>query len=227
MSSKKINPSQDITNSVLQEVLLDETPGPSKPSNKKNKKEKVTTSSPQSGSDSQGSSKKIIPTPPDADAFVRHDEKGRIVFDTRAISEQNKMLVMDKKILTDEVVSLRARVEELSLKSSGSQPVPTPSKDLLTTEGLERAHSNSSNNSMDALFRFVADKMCSAVSTGEVVLPIPSLPYETSGPSKKVSPQDVESNRSSVRSCARDILGSSMGEASGDELDITMEDNEG
>ena len=215
-----MNPSQDITNSVVQEVLLD------KPSSKKNKKEKATTSSPpESRSDSQGSSKKIIPTPPDADAFVRYD-KGKIVLDTRAISEQNK-LVMDKKILTDEVVSLRARVEELSLKSSGSQPVPTPSKDLLTTEGLERAHSNSSNNSMDALFRFVADKMCSAVSTGEVVLPIPSLPYETSGPSKKVSPQDVESNRSSVRSCARDILGSSMGEASGDELDITLDDNEG
>ena len=136
MSSKKRNPSQDTTNSVVKEVVLDETAGPSKSSSKNNKKEKVTTSSPQSGSDSQGSSKKIIPTPPDADAFVRHDEKGKIVFDTRAISEQNKKLVMDKKVLTDEVVSLRARVEELSLKSSGSHPVPTPSNDLLTTEGL-------------------------------------------------------------------------------------------
>ena len=214
-----MNPSQDITNSVVQEVLLD------KPPSKRNKKEKVTTSSPlESGSDSQGSSRKVIPTPPDADAFVRYDEKGKIVLDTRAISEQNKMLAMDKKMLTDEVVSLRARVEELSLRGPGSQPVPTPSRDLLITEGLERAQGDSS---MDALFKFVAKEMCSAVSTGKVVLPIPSLPYETSGPSKKVSPQDVESNRSSVRSSARDILGSSMGEASGDELDITLDDNEG
>ena len=74
---------------------------------------------------------------------------------------------------------------------------------------------------------WLAKEMCSAVRSGKVVLPIPSLHLETSGPSKKVSPQDVESNRSSVRSSARDILGSSMGEASGDELDITSDDNGG
>ena len=210
-----MNPSQDITNSVVQEVLLD------KPSSKKNKKEKVTTSSPlESGSDSQGISRKVIPTPPDADAFVRYDEKGKIVLDTRAISEQNKMLAMDKKMLTDEVVSLRAKVEELSLRGPGSQPVPTPSRDLSITEGLERALGESH---YDSLCRFVAKEMCSAVNSGKVVLPIPSLHLETSGPSKKVSPQDVESNRSSVRSSARDILGSSMGEASEDELDITSD----
>ena len=219
MSNNKKNPSKDITDSVVDEVLLD------KPPTKKNKKDKATTSSPiESGSDSQGSNSKVAPTPPRSGAFVRYDEKGKIILDARAVSEENKLLTSEKKMLTDEVVSLRARVEELSLRGPGSQPVPTPSRNLSITEGLERAQGDSS---MDALFKFVAKEMCSAVSTGKVVLPIPSLPLETSGPSKKVSPQDVESIRSSVRSSTRDILGSSMGEASGDELDISLEDNEG
>ena len=101
MSNKKMNSSQEISDSVVQEVLLD------KPSSKRNKKEKVTTSSPlESGSDSPGIGRKVIPTPPDADAFVRYDEKGKIILDTRAISEENKLLANEKKMLTDEVVSL-------------------------------------------------------------------------------------------------------------------------
>ena len=219
MSNNKKNPSKDITDSVVEEVLLD------KPPTKKNKKDKTTTSSPiESGSDSQGSSSKSSSSPPRSQAFVRHDAKGKIVLDARTVSEENKQLTNEKKVLTDEVVSLRARVEELSLRGPGSHPVPPPSKHLLISEGLERAQSD---NSMEALFEFMANRMCSAVSTGKVVLPIPSLPLETSGPSKKVSPQDVESIRSSVRSSTRDILGSSMGEASVDELDISLEDNEG
>ena len=216
MSNKKMNPSQDITDSVVEEVLLD------KPPTKKNKKDKVTTSSPiESGSDSQGSNSKVAPTPPRSGAFVRHDGKGKIVLDARAVSEENKLLTSEKKLLTDEVVSLRARVEELSLRGPGSQPVPTPSKHLLIPEGLERAQSDSS---MDALFEFMANKMCSAVSTGKVVLPVPSLPLETSSHGRKVSHQDGESSRGSVRSSARDMLGSSMGEPSVDDLDFSLED---
>ena len=59
MSNKKMNSSQDISDSVVQEVLLD-----NKPSGKRNKK-KVTTSSPlESGSDSPGIGRKVISTPP-------------------------------------------------------------------------------------------------------------------------------------------------------------------
>ena len=56
MSNNKKNPSKDITDSVVDEVLLD------KPPTKKNKKDKATTSSPiESGSDSQGSRMKWCP----------------------------------------------------------------------------------------------------------------------------------------------------------------------
>ena len=216
MSNNKKNPSKDITDSVVDEVLLD------KPPTKKNKKDKTTTSSPiESGSDSQGSSSKSSSSPPRSQAFVRHDAKGKIVLDARTVSEENKQLTNEKRVLTDEVVSLRARVEELSLRGPGSHPVPPPSKHLLISEGLERAQSD---NSMEALFEFMANRMCSAVSTGKVVLPVPSLPLETSSHGRKVSHQDAESTRGSFRSTARDVVGSSMGEPSVDELDLSLED---
>ena len=92
MSNNKKNPSKDITDSVVEEVLLD------KPPTKKNKKDKATTSSPiESGSDSQGSNSKSAPTPPRSGAFVRHDGKGKIVLDARAVSEENKLLTSEKK----------------------------------------------------------------------------------------------------------------------------------
>ena len=228
MSNKNMDSSQDISDTNVQEILFDK-----KPSNKKSKKqEKLATSSPQdSGTDSLGESRKVIATPSDASALVRVNSEGKIHFDTKAIAQENsekqkriKELSEERKLLLDEVVTLRSQLEELSSESPRSHPEPGPSRDLLT-DGHERVLCKSQFNS---LCKVVAKEVHSAVKTGKEVRSIPSLPLEAYGPCRMVSPHDVLSGKNSERSSARDIVGSSMGDASGDEFeDISTDDNIG
>ena len=126
MSKKQMDSLQEISDSNVQEILLDK-----KPSSKKSRKsDKLTTSSAQeSGSDSLGEARMVIPTPPDATALVKVNAEGKLHFVTRAIAQENREL-------KDEVLALRSRLEELS-RSPRSHPDPSPARDPLT-EGLER-----------------------------------------------------------------------------------------
>ena len=219
--------SQEISDSNVQEILLDNKP----PGKKHKKQEKLATSSPlESGSDSLGEARKVIPTPPDATALVRVNAEGKIHFDTKAIAQENsekqkriKELSEERKLLLDEVVTLRSQLDELSA-SPRSHPEPGPSRDLLT-DGHEKVLCKSQFNS---LCKAVAKEMHSAVKPGKEVRSIPSLPLEAYGPCRMVSPHDVLSGQNSERSSCRDIVGSSMGDVSGDDLeDISTDDNIG
>ena len=117
MSKKQMDSLQEISDSNVQEILFDK-----KPSSKKSRKsDKLTTSSAQeSGSDSLGEARMVIPTPPDATALVKVNAEGKLHFVTRAIAQENREL-------KDEVLALRSRLEELS-RSPRSHPDPSPAK---------------------------------------------------------------------------------------------------
>ena len=162
----------------------------------------------------------IIPTPPDATGLVRITEKGKLKIDTKAIAQENKTLKAGMGALQDEVIALRSQLEEWS-KSPRSQPDPSPAKDLLT-EGLERVLCKSQ---LDTLCNFVADKCSQAVLSGkEIISPVPSLPSKAPGPSRVVSSQIGSTGKSFAKPSPKDILGSSLGDGSEDDLeDISLD----
>ena len=91
MSKKQMDSLQEISDSNVQEILFDK-----KPSSKKSRKsDKLTTSSAQeSGSDSLGEARMVIPTPPDALCL-----RASYILDTKAIAQENREL-------KDEVLAL-------------------------------------------------------------------------------------------------------------------------
>ena len=143
MSNKKqTDTDQEMSESSVKEILFAKENPSKKP--KKDSKKLTTSSSQESGSGSLGETRMIIPTPPDASALVRSTEKGKLFFDTKAIAQENKTLkagnskmLIEVGALQDEVIALRSQLEELS-KSPRSHPDPSPARDLLITEGLER-----------------------------------------------------------------------------------------
>ena len=243
MSNKSMDSSQDISSDTnVQEILfesqtLESKSDGKKPSNKKSKKqEKLATSSPQdSGNDSLGESSKVIAGPSlPPPALVRTNSEGKIYFDTKAIAQENsekqkriKELAEERKLLLDEVVTLRSQLDEALRESEASprsHPEPGPSRDLLT-DGHGKVLCKSQFTS---LCKAVAKEMHSAVKPGKEVRSIPSLPLEAYGPYRMASPHDVLSGQNSERSSCRDIVGSSMGDVSGDDLeDISTDDNIG
>merc|ERR1712215_303406 len=86
-------------------------------------------------------------TPPDHTGLVRVTEKGKLRIDTKAIAQENKILKASMGALQDEVIALRSQLEEMS-KSPRSHPDPSPAKDLLITEGLERVVCQSQYDSL-------------------------------------------------------------------------------
>ena len=213
MSKKQMDSLQEISDSNVQEILFDK-----KPSSKKSRKsDKLTTSSAQeSGSDSLGEARMVIPTPPDATALVRVNDEGKLHFDTKAIAQENREL-------KDEVLALRSRLEELS-RSPRSHPDPSPARDPLT-EGLERVLCQSQ---FDSLCKFVAEQVHSAVKSGKEVISIPSLPSEAPSSSRMASPQEGSFGKNLEKPSPRDILGSSIGDGSEDDLeDISLDDKAG
>ena len=184
----------------------------------------TTSSAQESGSVSLGEDRRVIPTPSDASALVRITEKGKLNFDTKAIAQENKTLKAGMGALQDEVIALRSQLEELS-KSPRSQPDPSPAKDLLITEGLERVLCKSQ---FDTLLNFVADQVQSAVKSGqEIITPVPSL-GDGSGPSRVVSSQIGSTGKDFAKPSPKDIVGSSIGDGSEDDLeDFILEDQVG
>ena len=222
MSNKKqTDTDQEMSERSVKEILFAKENPSKKP--KKDSKKLTTSSAQESGSGSLGEDRMVIPTPPDATALVRSTEKGKLIFDTKAIAQENKTLKAGMGVLQDEVIALRAQLEELS-KSPRSQPDPSPAKDLLT-EGLERVLCKSQ---FDTLCNFVAEQVHSAVISGkEIISPVPSLPSEAPGPSRVVSSQIGSTGKSFAKPSPRDILGSSLGDGSEDDLDFILDDQVG
>ena len=215
MSKKQVDPLQEMSDSNVQEILFAK-----KSSSKKSRKETdtlATSSAQESGSDSLGEARMVIPTPADATALVKVNAKGKLHFNTKAIAEENREL-------KDEVLALRTQLEELS-KSPRSHPDPSPARDPLT-EGLERVLCQSQ---FDSLCKFVGEQVHSAVKSGkETISPVPHLSSEAPGPSRVVSPQAGSSGKNLAKPSPRDILGSSIGDGSEDDLeDISLDDQVG
>ena len=217
MSKKQVDSLQEISDSNIQDILL------SKPKGNVNKKARkdtdmlATSSAQESGSDSLGEARLVKPTPADAHALVKVDAKGKLQFNTKAIAKENKEL-------KDRVFALQAQLEEAS-KSPRIQPDPSPAKVSLT-EGLERVLSK---DQFDTFCKFVGDQVAAAVKSGqETVSPVLPLLSDAPGPSKAVSSQVGSSGKKSARASQRDILGTSMGDGSEDDLgDLSLDDQEG
>ena len=206
-------------NSVNEILFAEETP--SKP--KKESKRLTTSSTQEAGSGSPGESRKIKPTPPDATGLVRITESGKLKVDTKAVALENKKLKANEGILQDELVALRAQLE--MYKSPGSHPVPSPANDLSISEGLEGALSKSQ---FDTMLKFIGnqvriyqDSQSAAKSGKEMISTAPSLDLEAPGPSRVASSHIGSAEKSFAKPSHKDIVGSSLGDGSGDDLDVT------
>ena len=215
MSNKKqTDTDQEMSENSVKEILFSEETSNKKP--KKDSKRLTTSSTQESGSGSLGEDRKIIPTPPDATGLVRITEKGKLRIDTKAIAQENKTLKASMGALQDEVIALRSQLEETS-KSPRSHPDPSPAKDLLITEGLENVLCKSQ---FDALLDYVGERVQSAVTSGkEIISTVPSQDLEAPGPSKVASSNIGSAGKSSAKLSSKVILGSSLGDGSGDDLD--------
>ena len=216
MSKKQVDSLQEISDSNIQDILLSKP----KNANKKAKKDTdmlATSSAQESGSDSLGEARLVKPTPADAHALVKVDAKGKLQFNTKAIAKENKEL-------KDRVFALQAQLEEAS-KSPRIQPDPSPAKDPIT-EGLEGVLSK---DQFDSLCKFLGNQVAAAVKSGhEIVSPVLPLLSDAPGPSKAVSSQAGIAGKSLARASPRDILGTSMGDGSEDDLgDLSLDDQEG
>ena len=207
-------------NSVNEILFAEET------QSKKAKKEskRLTTSSTQeSGSGSPGEARKIKPTPPDATGYVRLTDSGKLKVNTKAVALENKNLKANMGIMQDEIIALRSQLEKS--KSPGSQPDPSPAKDLSITEGLEGALSKSQ---FDTMLKFIGnqvriyqDSQSAAKSGKEMISTAPSLDLEAPGPSRVASSHTGLAEKSLAKPSHKNILGSLLGDGSEDDLDVT------
>ena len=216
MSKKPVDSLQEISDSSIQDILL------SKPKNVNKKARKDTdmldtSSAQESGSDSLGEARLVKQTPADAHALVKVNAKGKLQFDTKAIAKENREL-------KDQLLALQAQLEEAS-RSPRIQPDPSPAKDPLT-EGLEKVLSK---DQFDTLCKFVGHQVAAAVKSGqEIISPVLPIISDAPGPSKAVSSQVGISGKKLARTSPRDILGTSMGDGSEDDLgDLSLDDQEG
>ena len=226
MSNKKQKDTdQEMSENSVNEILFAEETPSKKP--KKDSKRLTTSSTQESGSGSLGETRMINPTPPDATGLVRITESGKLKIDTKAIAQENKTLKASMGVLQDELVALRSQLEEMS-KSPRSHPDPSPAKDLSITEGLEGALSQSQ---FDKLLNFVGDQVriyqesqSAAKSGKKIISKAPSLDLEAPGPSRLVSSHTGSAEKSFAKPSHKDIVGSSLGDGSGDDLDVTLDD---
>ena len=228
MSNKKQkdNDNEMSENSVNEILFSEETQEKESKDSKKKSKRLITSSTQESGPGSLGEAPMIKPTPPDATGLVRL-ESGKLKIDTKAIAIENKTLKASVEVLQDEIVALRSQLVERS-KSPRSQPDPSPSKDLSTSEGLEGALSHIQ---FDKLLNFVGDQVriyqesqSAAKSGKKTISKAPSLDLEAPGPSRIVSSHTGSAEKSVAKPSHKDIVGSSLGDGSGDDMDITLDD---
>ena len=202
--TNKADSLQEIKDSTIQEILL-----PRKRGRKDTEKDSyhaaldmlATSSAHDSGSDSIGENPMIKPTPPDAHAHVKVGPKGKLVFSTESIADENKEL-------REMVKALQSQLAEAS-KSPMDHPEPSPAKDALTG-GLESFLSEEQFNSF---CKSVGAQIAAAVKPGQISSISPVLPVhsDTSGPSKALTSHVQAPGKESTRVSQRDILGTSMG----------------
>ena len=224
MSNKK----QKETDNEMSENSVNEILFAEDTQSKPKKSKRLTTSSTQeAGTGSPGETRMINPTPPDATGYVRTSPEGKLRIDTKAVALENKALKTSMGVLRgerdslyDELVSLRSQLEKS--KNPGSHPVPSPAKDLSITDGLEGALSKSQFDTMLTFIgeqvRIYQDSQAAAKSGKEIVSTTPLDP-EAPGPSRVASPHIGLADKSSAKSSHKDMMGSSLGDGSEDDMD--------
>ena len=127
---------REIKDSTIQDILLPKSKKPKKDIEKKAIMDAssdtynavldmlATSSSHDSGSDPKGENPVIKPTPLDAHAHVKLDSRGKLVFSTESIADENKEL-------RDMVKDLQSQLLEAK-KSPKDQPEPSPTKNAKT-----------------------------------------------------------------------------------------------
>ena len=132
--SNKTDSLQEIKDSTIQEILLpkkkfrkDTEKDTSKDTYKAALDMLATSSSHDSGSDPKGENPVVKPTPPDAHAHVKLN-KGKLVFSTESIADENKELRDMAKDLQSQLLEAK--------ESPKDQPEPSPTKNAITG-GLE------------------------------------------------------------------------------------------
>ena len=127
---------REIKDSTIQDILLPKSKKPKKDIEKKAIMDAssdtynavldmlATSSSHDSGSDPKGENPVVKPTPLDAHAHVKLDSRGKLVFSTESIADENKEL-------RDMVKDLQSQLLEAK-KSPKDQPEPSPTKNAKT-----------------------------------------------------------------------------------------------
>ena len=225
MSNKKQKDNDnEMSENSMNEILFSEETQEKESKDSKKKSKRLNTSSTQeSGSGSPGEARKIKPTPPDATGYVRLTESGKLKVNTKAVALENKNLKANMGIMQDEIIALRSQLEKS--KSPGSQPDPSPAKDLSITEGLEGALSKSQ---FDTMLKFIGEQVriyqesqSTAKSGKEMISTAPSLDLDAPGPSRVAFSHTGLAEKSFAKHSHKDIVGSSLGDGSGDDLDVT------
>ena len=222
-SKKQKDNDHEMSENSVNEILFSEETQEKESKDSKKKPKRLTTSSTQeSGSGSPGEAQKIKPTPPDATGYVRLTESGKLKVNTKAVALENKSLKASMGIMQDEIIALRSQLEKS--KSPGSQPDPSPAN-LSITEGLEGALSKSQ---FDTMLKFIGEQVriyqesqSTAKSGKEMISTAPSLDLEAPGPSRVASSHTGLAEKSFAKHSHKDIVGSSLGDGSGDDLDVT------
>ena len=174
----------------------------------------ATFSAHDSGSDPIGENPLIKPTPLDAHAHVKLD-KGKLVFSTESIADENKQL-------RDMVKDLQSQLIEAK-KSPKDQPEPSPTKNAKTGGlgvSLSEEHFNIICNAVSeqvlASFRLGQDKVNPNVL---------HLSSDSFGSAKASTSQLQVSGNSSSGACQKLNLGTSFGQVDSEEVeDFSLEE---
>ena len=152
----------------------------------------ATSSSHDSGSDPKGENPFIKPTPLDAHAHVKLD-KGKLVFSTESIADENKQL-------RDLVKDLKSQSLEAK-KSPKDQPEPSPAKNA-KTGGLGVSLSEEQFN---IICNAVIEQVLASFRSGQnkVNPNVPHLSSDSFGPAKASTSQLQVSGKGSTGACQK------------------------
>ena len=137
---------------------------------------------------------------------------------------ENKKLKDKEQVLEDQIVALRAQLA--IYENPGSQAVPSPPCDPLMSGGLAGALSTSQFNDMISIIgeqvKLYQDTQSAARPRKELNSKAPSVDPEAPGPSSRIaSYHSGLAGKSRSKASYKDMMDSSLGNGSGDDLDIT------
>ena len=221
---KDFDMNENSVSKILLEDEIQETQGKDSKDTKRKPKRLSTSSTQEAGSGSPGKTRKkpkIIHTPSDATGLVRIDkDTGTFKIVSKAVALENKKLKAQEGILEDRIVALKAQIA--SYKNPGSQAVPSPPCDPLMSGGLAGTLSTIQFNDMISIIgeqvKLYQDTQSAARPRKELNAEAPSVDPEAPGPSSRIASHLsglAGKSRSKVR------MDSSLGNDSGDDLDIT------